>query len=159
VLTRQCRYFEAVPHLYTPHAFSLLHPTHLLFLPTHLAHTHLIRTLRIRWAIRALPYLRRGPANRLAYREDTVNWERGWSIIAGMAGLRELFVVVVDPSPNGVWERHWGELEEELLAPLRAVVTPRQFEVVLPYGRGGVGWDMRNCKVVFRRAGESEDAR
>jgi hypothetical protein len=148
------RYFEAHPHLYIPHTFSLLHPTHLLFLPSHLKQTHLIRTLHIRWAIRALPYLRRGPANRLAYREDTANWERGWSIVAGMAGLRELFVVVVDPSPNRVWERHWKELEEELLAPVKQVTGPRRFEMVLPYGRWDVRADMGASRVVFRRAGE-----
>jgi hypothetical protein len=76
-----------------------------------------------------------------------------------MVGLRELFVVVVDPSPNRVWERHWGELEEELLTPVKEVIGPRRFEIVLPYGSGEVGWDMGECRVVFRRAGEADDGR
>jgi hypothetical protein len=85
------RYSEFIPHLYRPHAFSLLHITHLLYLPSSLPPQRLaqIRTLRLRWAIRALPFLRRGPSQRLAYYEDTANWVRGWGIIAGMEGLRD----------------------------------------------------------------------
>ena len=97
------RHAEAIPHLYRSHTFSLLHITHLLCLPTRIPSQRLnsIRRLRLRWAIRALPYLRRGPSHRLAYREDTANWERAWGIIAGMQGLRDLFVVLVDPSAQG----------------------------------------------------------
>ncbi|KAF2851648.1 hypothetical protein T440DRAFT_517137 [Plenodomus tracheiphilus IPT5] len=157
-----CRrmYIETTPHLYNPHIFSLLHTTHLLLLPTRTPTPLLnhIRTLRLRWSIRALPYLRRGPASRLAYREDTENWERGWSIIANMQGLRDLYVVLSDPSPGGVWERSWLELEEELVGPVRGVVRPGVAVVVLPYRSCGVGWDMGGSRVVLRRpGGEGEE--
>jgi hypothetical protein len=105
----------------------------------------------LRWAIRALPYLRRGPAERLAYREDTAKWERGWAILAGMEGLRELYIVLVDPSPQGMWERSWGELEEVLLAPVKEVVQPRWFELVLPFKSCRTNWDMGDCSVVLRK--------
>ncbi|KAH7068096.1 hypothetical protein BKA63DRAFT_536534 [Paraphoma chrysanthemicola] len=153
-MLRTCRrmYSEAVPHLYRPHTFSLLHITHLLYLPTFLPQPRLntIRTLRLRWAIRALPYLRRGPAQRLAYREDTNNWERGWSIIASMTGLRDLYVVITDPSPQGMWERNWLELEEVLLRPVKAVIRPRWFELVLPYESCKMDWDMAESSCVLR---------
>ncbi|KAF2029260.1 hypothetical protein EK21DRAFT_101325 [Setomelanomma holmii] len=165
-MLRSCRrmYSEAVPHLYRPHTFSLLHITHLLYLPTFMPQPRLntIRTLRLRWAIRALPYLRRGPAQRLAYREDTTNWERGWAIIAGMTGLRDLYVVVTDPSPQDMWERHWLELEEVLLRPVKSVVKPQWFELMLPYENCGTAWDMGESSCVLRKPegdgdGEEED--
>ena len=147
------RYSESIPHLYRPHTFSLLHLTHLLYLPSRLPQPRInsIRTLRLRWAIRALPYLRRGPTQRLAYREDTANWERGWGILAGMKGLRDLYVVLVDPSPQGMWERSWVELEEQLLAPVREVKGPRWFEVVLPFATCRTDWDMGESRVVLRK--------
>jgi hypothetical protein len=153
VLTSIARYSESIPHLYRPHAFSLLHPTHLLYLPTRLPPQRInsIRTLRLRWAIRALPYLRRGPAQRLAYHEDSANWTRGWSILAGMTGLRDLYVVLVDPTPQRMWERHWLELEEQLLAPVKLVVRPRLCEVVLPFATCRTDWDMGESRVVLRK--------
>ena len=147
------RYSEAITHLYRPHTFSLLHLTHLLYLPTRLPQQRLntIRTLRLRWAIRALPYLRRGPTHRLAYREDTQNWERGWSIIAGMTGLRDLYVVLIDPSPQDMWERNWLELEEQLLAPVKEVTRPKWFELLLPFASCKTDWDMGESRVVLRK--------
>ncbi|KAH8724068.1 hypothetical protein GQ44DRAFT_750402 [Phaeosphaeriaceae sp. PMI808] len=146
-------YSEAVPHLYRPHAFSLLHITHLLYLPTCLPQQRLnsIRTLRLRWAIRALPYLRRGSSHRLAYREDTMSWERGWSILANMNGLRDLYVVLVDPSQQDMWERNWIDLENELLHPVKAVTRPEWFELVLPFARCNIDWNMGESRVVLRR--------
>ncbi|KAJ5058595.1 hypothetical protein J3E74DRAFT_7577 [Bipolaris maydis] len=145
-LVRTCRriYAEAIPHLYRTHTFSLLHITHLLYLPSSVPQLRLnmIRTLHLRWAIRALPYLRRGPSSRVAYREDTANWERGWAIIAGMQGLRELYVVLIDPSPQGLWERNWLQLEDVLLESVRGVTRPRDAVVVMPYQSCGVDWDM-----------------
>ncbi|KAF2822049.1 hypothetical protein CC86DRAFT_448466 [Ophiobolus disseminans] len=156
-----CRrmYSESIPHLYRAHTFSLLHLTHLLYLPSRLPQQRIntIRTLRLRWAIRALPYLRRGPTQRLAYREDTANWERGWGILAGMEGLRDLYVVLVDPSPQGMWERNWVKLEERLLEPVKGVVRPRWFEVVLPFASCRLDWDMGESAVVLRKPVEGED--
>jgi hypothetical protein len=155
------RYYEALPHLYRPHVFSILHLTHLLFLPTRLPQPNLdaIRTLRLRWAIRALPYLRRGPKKSIAYGEDTANWERGWGIIAGMKGLRDLCVVLSDPSPWDMWERSWLDLEELLLRPVKEVTGPGCFELVLPFKRCRTDWDMGESRVVLRRpeGGGEED--
>ncbi|KAH9866070.1 hypothetical protein J1614_008634, partial [Plenodomus biglobosus] len=153
-----CRrmYTETTPHLYTPHTFSLLHITHLLYLPTRIPPQRLssIHTLHLRWAIRALPHLRRGPASRLAYREDTANWERGWNIIAALQGLRCLRVVLADPSPGQVWERGWLALEDVLLEPVKRVCAPECAVVVLPYRRCRVDWDLGASRVVLRRPGE-----
>lgn len=107
--------------------------------------------MRLRWAIRALPYLTRGPTNRLAYREDTSNWERGWAIIASMTGLRDLYIVLIDPSPQGMWERNWLSLEEQLLKPVKDVVRPRWFELVLPFSSCRTTWDMGDSQVVLRK--------
>jgi hypothetical protein len=153
-LTSMCfRYSEAVSHLYRPHTFSLLHLTHLLHLPTRIPSQRLntIRTLRLRWAIRALPYLRRGPTNSIAYREDTANWERAWAIIASMQGLRDLFVVLVDPSPHDMWERNWLELEGQLLQSVKGVTRPTFFELMLPYASCVTQWDMSESAVRLRK--------
>jgi len=156
-----CRrmYSEAIAHLYRPHVFSLLHTTHLLYLPTCIPSQRLnsIRILHLRWAIRALPYLRRGPRHRLAYREDTANWERGWEIIASMQGMRDLYVVLTDPSPQGMWETNWLELEEQLLGPVKEVVRPVCAELVLPYATCGVEWNMGSSTVRLRRPDAIEE--
>jgi hypothetical protein len=109
-----------------------------------------------------LPYLRRRTENRLAYREDTANWEKGWSILAGMAGLRELYVVLIDPSPHDIWESSWKDLEEQLLRPVKQVRAPSWFELVLPFASCRTDWDMGDCVVVLRRPereveGEGDD--
>jgi hypothetical protein len=158
------RYSEAVPYLYNPHTFSLLHATHLLYLPSRTPQQRLdsIRTLRLRWAIRALPHLRRGPAHRLAYHEDTANWEKGWAILASLQSLRSLCVVVTDPSPQRMWEGNWLELEALLLEPVKRVVRPGRFELVLPYAGCDVERDMGESRVRLRRpeggSGFDEDA-
>ncbi|KAA8621844.1 hypothetical protein PtrV1_06345 [Pyrenophora tritici-repentis] len=151
-LSTKRSYSEAISHLYRPHVFSLLHITHLLYLPSSLSQPRLnsIRTLHLRWAIRALPYLRRGPANRIAYREDTANWERGWQIIAGMEELRNLFVVLLDPSPQQLWERSWLELQDMLLESVKDVKRPREAVVVLPYPSCGTEWDSADSSVTLR---------
>jgi hypothetical protein len=145
----QLRYSEAIPYLYSAHTFSLLHITHLLYLPSSIPQPRLdsIRTLHVRWAIRALPYLRRGPANRLVYREDTVNWEKAWAIIAGMQGLRHLRVVLIDPSPQQLWATRWLDVEETLLDSVRMVTKPRDAVVVLPYPICTTDWDMGESTV------------
>lgn len=147
------RYSEAIPHLYRAHTFSLLHITHLLYFPLSVPQMRLntIRTLHLRWAIRALPYLRRGPSSRIAYREDTENWEKGWSIIAAMQGLRELYVVLIDPSPQQLWERNWLQLEDMLLESVRGVTKPWDAVVVMPYQSCGIDWDMGSGCVKLKK--------
>ncbi|KAL7778233.1 hypothetical protein CFE70_004910 [Pyrenophora teres f. teres 0-1] len=149
---RRIVYSEAISHLYRPHIFSLLHITHLLYLPSSLSQPRLnsIRTLHLRWAIRALPYLRRGPANRIAYREDTANWERGWQIIAGMEELRNLFVVLIDPSPQRLWEISWLDLQDLLLESVKDVKRPKEAVVVLPYPSCVTEWDSADSCVTLR---------
>ncbi|KAF2686814.1 hypothetical protein K458DRAFT_297585 [Lentithecium fluviatile CBS 122367] len=161
---RVCRrmYHEAIPHLYTPHTFSLLHPTHLLYLPTRIPQPRLntIRRLRLRMTIRALPYFRRANSKHLAYPEDTANWEKTWNILTSMAGLRELRVVLIDKSPDGIWEQQWLSLEERLLGPVKRVCRPRDFVVVLPYRSCRVDWEMGGSGCVLRRPdgdGEEEE--
>jgi hypothetical protein len=154
------RYSEAIPHLYTPHTFSILHISHLLALPKRIPQQRLnaIYHLRLRWMIRALPYLRRGASTKFAYREDTENWERGWAVLAGLQGLKTLHVVLIDPSPQGIWERNWLELEGQLMEPVKRVVRPRLFEFVLPYASCGVERDMGGSCVRLRRPDDDDEA-
>ncbi|KAH6625455.1 hypothetical protein C7974DRAFT_201892 [Boeremia exigua] len=159
-LIRSCRrlYSECIYHLYAHHTFSLLHATHLLALPKRMPEQRLnaIRDLRLRWQIRALPYLRRGTGTKYAYHEDTLNWEKAWAILAGMKGLKRLSVVLTDPSAHAIWENNWIELEALILAPLKKITVP-EFEVVLPYERCDAERDMGACGVRFRRPSEFEE--
>lgn len=147
-----CRrvYSEAIPTLYESHTFSLLHVIHLLHLPQRIPALRLnaIRTLRLRWHIRALPYYRRtystpkslSSESKLAYPEDTENWIRAWQIIASLRGLRKLYVVLIDSAR--LWEEKWLSLEEELLQPVKLVIQPQWFELSLPYSTSNVELDM-----------------
>jgi|TARA_R110002003_G_scaffold187_1_gene14596 hypothetical protein len=67
-----------------------------------------------------------------------------------MTGLRDLYVVVTDPSPQDMWERNWLELEDVLLRPVKAVIRPRWFELVLPYETCRTEWDMAESSCVLR---------
>ncbi len=100
--------------------------------------------------------MRRGTGTRYAYHEDTLNWEKGWAILASMKGLEKLTVELTDPSAHGLWESNWLELEETILQPLKNVRV-KDFEVVLPYQRCSVDKDMGNCAVRFRRPNENEE--
>ena len=134
-----------------------MHITHLLYLPSRLPQPRLdsVRVLRLRWAIRALPYLRR--RNRIAYREDTANWERGWAILASMGGLRDLHVVLIDPSPQDMWETNWLEMEDQLLEPVRKVTVPPWFELVLPYNSCGKERNMGDSSVKLHKPEEDTE--
>ncbi|KAI4608038.1 hypothetical protein J4E83_009221 [Alternaria metachromatica] len=159
---RACRrmYSEAISYLYRAHTFSLLHITHLLYLPASIPQPRLnsIRTLHLRWAIRALPYMSRGPSNRVVYRDDTANWEKAWTIIANMQGLRHLRVILMDPSPQWLWQSEWMELENMLLDSVRMVTKPRDAIVVLPYPSCRTDWDMGESTVKLRIFGNASDA-
>jgi hypothetical protein len=155
----QSRYSEAISYLYSAHTFSLLHITHLLYLPSSIPQLRLnsIRTLHLRWAIRALPYLSRGPSNRIVYREDTANWEKAWAIISSMQGLRHLRVVLMDPSPQQLWQLNWLDVEDTLLDSVRTVTKPRDAVVVLPYPTCRTDWDMGDSTVRLRIPGDESD--
>lgn len=68
-----------------------------------------------------------------------------------MVGLRDLRVVLLDKSIDGIWAAQWLTLEEVLLRPLRELTRPRVFEVVLPYKECGVEWDMGPSRCVLKR--------
>lgn len=133
--------------------------THLLALPKHIPQQRLnsIRHLRLRWQIRALPYLRRGTSSKYAYREDTDNWEKGWALLASMKGVKSLTVALVDPSAHSIWENNWLELEAVILEPVKRVVGLAQFEVVLPYASCDAERDMGSCGVRLRLPDGGED--
>lgn len=140
-------------YLYAEHIFSILHINHLLTLPKRLPQQRLntIRHLRLRWSIRALPYLRHGSSTKFAYHEDTETWERGWSLLAGMQGLETLHVVLIDPSLQGIWERNWLELEAQLLEPVKKVVKPKEFRMIMPYASCELERDMGKSCVVLKK--------
>ncbi|KAF2501941.1 hypothetical protein BU16DRAFT_424012, partial [Lophium mytilinum] len=128
-----CRqiYSEAIEYLYSANTFSLLYSNHLIHLSTLLipARLNAIRVLRIRWAIRGLPYYVRPSGEHLTFREDTEYWQQSWRALAQMRGLRDLRIRLVDT----VWQNQWLQLESRLMEGVREVKTPRVFEVVLPY--------------------------
>ncbi|KAF2197640.1 hypothetical protein GQ43DRAFT_466258 [Delitschia confertaspora ATCC 74209] len=131
-----CRrmYTESIPHFYTSHTFSLLHISHLILLSKCLPSPHLnyIRTLRLRWRIRGLPFYRRvNEHNTLAYPEDTAQWLKAWEILKRMEGLRNLHVVLSDP--RGLWKEKWVDVQGEMLEETRDVCLRGRFELVLPY--------------------------
>jgi hypothetical protein len=68
-----------------------------------------------------------------------------------MQELRNLYVVVIDPSPHEIWEGSWLELEEQLLEAPKNVTRPRQFELMLPFARCGIEWDMGESRCVLRK--------
>ncbi|KZM22039.1 hypothetical protein ST47_g6778 [Ascochyta rabiei] len=159
-LIRSCRrmYSECIYFLYAEHTFSLLHANHLLALPKRIPEQRLnaIRHLRLRWQIRALPYLRRISSSKYAYREDTAKWETGWHVLASMKGLESLSVTLIDPSNQGVWEEKWLDLEDQLMEPVKQVKGVRDYELALPYASCDIDRDMGGCGVRLRRPDEGK---
>lgn len=95
-----------------------------------------------------MPYFRRREnKKRPAYVEETANWEKGWAILSSMQSLRDLRVVIVDGTPDQIWEGLWLALEDCLLEPVKAIVRPRYFELVLPYANCVVDRDMGESRV------------
>ena len=74
-----------------------------------------------------------------------------------MRGLRDLYVVLVDPSPRDMWETHWLEMEGQLLDPVKHVTAPAWFELMLPYSSCDTDWDMGSSSVKLRRPDDDED--
>ena len=67
-----------------------------------------------------------------------------------MEELRNLHVVLIDPSPQQLWERSWLELEDVLLESVREVKRPKEAIVVLPYPSCATEWDSGDSCVVLR---------
>jgi hypothetical protein len=75
-----------------------------------------------------------------------------------MQGLRDLCVILVDPSRDDMWERNWKELEGFLLEPVKEVTRPRKFELMLPYSTCGVTHDMGDSPVrLMKPEGDGEE--
>ena len=89
-------------------------------------------------------------SNRLAYPEDTANWEKAWDILGSMRGLQDLYVVIVDSSRDGIWEAQWLSLEEKLLEAVKRIRGIKRAEVMLPYPSCSLDWDMEG-KVMLRK--------
>jgi hypothetical protein len=68
-----------------------------------------------------------------------------------MTGLRDLYVVLSDPSPQEMWESSWVQWEEQLLRPVKEVTRPGWFELVLPFASCKTDWDMGQSSVVLRK--------
>lgn len=79
-------------------------------------------------------------------------------MIAGMQGLRHLQVMLIDPSPQQLWESDWVELEDVLLDSVRMVKRPREAAVILPYPSCRTDWDMGDSTVRLRRPATGVDA-
>ncbi|KAH8640463.1 hypothetical protein IG631_03404 [Alternaria alternata] len=67
-----------------------------------------------------------------------------------MQGLRHLQVMLIDPSPQQLWEANWVELEDILLDSVRVVKRPRDAVVILPYPSCRTDWDMGDSTVRLR---------
>ena len=80
-----------------------------------------------------------------------------------MQKLRDLVVIISDPSPNEIWEASWLSLEGKLLEAVKEVKVGGGgrngwFELWLPYASCRTDWDMGDCKVVLRKPeGEGEE--
>lgn len=67
-----------------------------------------------------------------------------------MQGLRHLQVMLIDPSPQQLWEANWVELEDILLDSVREVKRPHDAVVILPYPSCRTDWDMGDSTVRLR---------
>jgi hypothetical protein len=67
-----------------------------------------------------------------------------------MQGLRQLRVVLIDPSPQQIWANVWLDVEDMLLDSVRTVNRPRDAVVVLPYPSCRTDWDMGDSTVRLR---------
>jgi hypothetical protein len=75
-----------------------------------------------------------------------------------MQGLRNLYVVLVDPSRDNMWERNWKELEAFLLEPVKEVTRPWKFELMLPYSSCGLTHNMGDSPVrLLKPEGDEEE--
>ncbi|KAL5119798.1 hypothetical protein ACEQ8H_002158 [Pleosporales sp. CAS-2024a] len=67
-----------------------------------------------------------------------------------MTSLSELYIAIVDPSPQGIWEQNWLELEDQLLHPVKNVTRPSHFVLILPFASCRTELDMGESRVVLR---------
>ena len=134
LLVMACRriYAEAIPVLYGETTFSMLHLESLIFLSeTILPHRlNTIRSVELGWYFYfPHPLYSRGAQDLDRTRHDIATWERVWSILADMEGLRMLRVDLV-----GRWmEPLTAEQERLLVWPAMQVKRPRVWDLIIDW--------------------------
>ena len=142
-LVMACRriYAEAIPVLYGEFTFSMLHLESLILLSeTILPHRlNTIRSVKLGWYFCSpLPLYSRGIQHFDRTPRDIATWERVWSILANMEGLRMLRVDLV-----GRWVKPMTAEQERLLVwPAMQVKRPRVWDLILDWeDPGGAEFD------------------
>ncbi|KAI9800270.1 MAG: hypothetical protein M1833_003384 [Piccolia ochrophora] len=122
----QSSYSEAITILYAHTTFDLAGLDSLLFLSSTILPQRLntIRSIDLFWDFRYLDSPYSDTARPFDFPHDVATWERAWRVLAGMEGLRELKVMLVDND----WTLD-RVTEEKIFQPLRAVTQPTVFEV------------------------------
>ena len=155
-LVMACRriYTEAIPVLYVETTFSMLHLETLIslsetVLPNRL---NLIQSVELGWYFYfPHPHYCRKVQHLDRTRRDITTWERVWSILADMEGLRMLRVDLV-----GRWmEPLTAEQERLLLWPAMQVKRPRVWDLILDwedFGGAGFDWEAQGAPFKVVRA-------
>ena len=81
-----------------------------------------------------------------------------WNFIASLHGLQQLYVRIAVDLPL-IYQTHiWRVEEKQAFIPIRAVKTPKEFEVLLPYmvdESKTIGADASSYACRFRRVQEA----
>lgn len=125
LITKKCRYTEAVNLLYSCNTFHFIDLDMISYfagtiLPQRL---HTIRSLNLTWCYGYCfqPYSEKGAINHPPFGKNT--WEREWQVIASMKGLRRLHFTLGFPYKGD------KEMDAKLLYPLMQVKSPTDFKV------------------------------
>ncbi|KAF2810820.1 uncharacterized protein BDZ99DRAFT_289768 [Mytilinidion resinicola] len=143
------RYSECIDLLYSSNTFKPNDVQSLLWLSTRLQpqRFHAIRVLEFDYYVKTLPgYANLDYGSSTYIRGSAEDWYFVWRVISSMRGLRHLHVELVIEN----WiERAWLTHEDELLQPVRKVVIPPRFDLVMP-SRGCRQYDMRpsSCRLL-----------
>jgi hypothetical protein len=131
------RYSESIDTLYSSNKFATTCEDYFEFLPRLLLPQRIdtISSVRFKWhfsgdtpsaSIQAVP--------NAGLRHKTTVWVRVWDNLAKMKGLGELQIELVVFGP--AWEKMPEAEVVAILEPLRALTTPKHFELVLPFPIG-----------------------
>jgi hypothetical protein len=128
------RYSEAIDLLYSTNQFVVTHADIIEFMPRLLLPQRInaIQSLYFDWRIRGSPPC---PITDSSPNEDndlkSRTWTTIWKNLAGMEGLRELYVdLYVDHTR---WDIIRTADTSSLVKPIMAVTAPRYFELRLPF--------------------------
>ncbi len=145
-LVMACRriYAEAIPVLYEDTTFSMLHLESVIsladtILPQRL---NMIRSVELGWYF-YFPYplytRKFQPMDHPPY--DIATWERVWSILANMEGMKKLRVDLV-----GRWiESLTADEERQLLGPAMKVERPRVWDMRIDWEDAEVDWEAQGA--------------